>query len=153
MLKEIVAYTFKRLREENLYARTFIQKIVYFTLDSEERKQLYIPYRYGPYSESVQRLVQFLEANPTVVNKWIFGKELDIQQKVDRIIELIKTRKMRTTDIALLSKVYFLKNDEGISDIPSIKETSYALGWREVFEKEDKEIKKILNGAEKLIKT
>jgi len=149
MLKEIVAYTFKKLKDEKLYARTFVQKIVYFALDPEERKQLYIPYRYGPYSEGVQRLIQFLEANPTVVDEWIRGVK-DIYQKIDHIVEIIKTEGLRTIDIAMLSKVYFLKNDAGISDISSIKETSYTLGWREVSEKGENEIREILSKAEKI---
>lgn len=46
------------LRRHQLFVgKTNIQKIIYFAMPAEHRKQYYHPYYYGPYSEDIQKIV------------------------------------------------------------------------------------------------
>jgi uncharacterized protein YwgA len=149
-LNEAVAYVMKCLQTEGKYARTFVQKILYFVI--EERDKLFKPYLYGPYSESVQRMIQYLEKESEDLDKWGIRREHVFYNKVDTVIEFIKKEGLKPTNIALLSKIHYivsiLKTDasEKLNEIISfLKEKSCDYGWREVYTKSDDELIDLLD--------
>jgi len=150
MIGKLVAYTFNRLKKEDTYYRTFVQKIVYFALGSEERKVFYFPYKYGPYSDDVQALLSFLEERPEIAEVWAKGIPKEYKERIDKILEFIKSKNLSPSKIALLSKIFFLKEEKGIIDINSLKEKSLSLGWKELEEENSNGIKKLFSLLEEL---
>ncbi|AIF68608.1 hypothetical protein PAP_00825 [Palaeococcus pacificus DY20341] len=135
-LRGVIAYTVKKLRESGLYRRTFVQKILYFALPNEMRNELFVPYLYGPYSAGIQRVVQYLEDNPSYILIW--EKEMDdakIKEAIDKLIRFINDEKITTTHLSQLAKVHFLlTNTKG--DIERVKRKSISLGWDELIRKD-----------------
>ena len=152
-LNEYVAYVIKSLKEKDKYARTFVQKIIYFALPEDERRRLFKPYLYGPYSDAVQRLVQFLEKENELMNTWgNRGKEA-FYEKVDNIINWIDENNLKPKDIAYFSKLHFidfLAKEKGIIDERKgdfIKEKGSLFGWKEIYRKKDADL---MNDVEKV---
>ncbi len=141
-LSKYVAYVMKSLKEKDKYARTFVQKIIYFALPEDERRRLFKPYLYGPYSEAVQRLVQFLEKEDRLMNTWGNRGKEPFYEKVDNIINWIDENNLKPKDIAYFSKIHFidsLAKRKGITDKSKradlIKEKGYLFGWKEIYTK------------------
>lgn len=155
----LVSYIRKRLKESShqewatwASRRTAIQKIAYFALSPEERRELYEPYLYGPYSNAVQGAIIGLERGD-------FSEETakqcpeSWQKAVDRVLEALgELRIFRLQDLVLLSKVHFLYElYEGIPDSQAepegptskIKSKAQSLGWKEILslQREDLEQK------------
>lgn len=143
-LGKYVAYVMKSLKEKNKYARTFVQKIIYFALPKDEKKRLFKPYLYGPYSDAVQRLIQFLEKENRLMNMWGNREEESFYEKADNIINWIDKNNLKPKDIAYFSKIYFidcLAKEKGITNdsalVSFIKEKGDLFGWKEVYSKAD----------------
>ncbi len=155
-LSKYVAYVMKSLKEKDKYARTFVQKIIYFAIPEDERRRLFKPYLYGPYSDAVQRLVQFLEKEDRLMNIWSTRVEDPFYEKVDNLINWINENNLKPKDIAYFSKIHFidsLAKKKGITDenklADFIKEKGYLFGWKEIYTKKDVDlidnIKKVHN--------
>jgi len=146
-LSKYIAYIIRSLKEKNKYARTFVQKIIYFALPEEERRRLFKPYLYGPYSDVVQRLVQFLEKEEGLMNTWGDRGKDAFYEKVDNIIKWINESNLKPKDIAYFSKIHYidsLAKKKGITDDNSradfIKEKGYLFGWKEIYYKKEDEL-------------
>jgi len=151
-LRGLIAYTMKKLKDNKIYRRTFVQKILYFTLPTEARNELFIPYLFGPYSPGIQRLIQYLENNPRYIEEW----EIEVQDspftaEVDTLVEFIKRNGIHTKHFSQLAKLHFILNALDIKSpsqlnealISEIKKMSATLGWLEFSKIGDDKLRKL----------
>lgn len=140
--------------------RTILQKIVYFALPPAQRREVYIPYHYGPYSRVVQMVADGLCANRYVcyaeetstysVKKDIPLKAIDAEKnlldRLQKLMEFLKKKELREIgEIAFLSKiVHFDANrPDGLEDreFPSFaRQKSRLYDWQEVAGAHDQKI-------------
>ncbi|XRO75235.1 hypothetical protein ACO3TA_07635 [Methanocaldococcus sp. 28A] len=160
MIRGVIAYIINKLKENGMYGRTYVQKITYFIFP-ELRKELYIPYLYGPYSPNIQRVIQYLEVNPKLVSIW--EKEIEssneYKSKIDKLIEFIKNENISVKEISLLAKINYIlytikkdKGDEALSkeDIELMKLKSKILGWTELSSLNDNKIQSLIEKMKKI---
>jgi len=142
--------------DKQLYRRTYVQKIMYFVSPEELRKDIFIPYLYGPYSPGVQRVIQYLEQNQDLIDVW--KKEeipKNLKYKIDKLVDFIKRKNISVNDISLLAKIHYLlsesdtQNDEEF--VKLVKQKSIILGWTELSKLEAEEILSVKRKLKEII--
>ncbi len=131
----LVPLVIRQLKDNGFYykSRTNIQKIIYFSLNVNERGNYYVPYLYGPYSEDVQIAILDYEIFQHDVPDILNDKEKEISHRIEKTIEFLKKEGItQIQDLALLSKIHFLTIQKRIEDNSSIKKFGLLLGWEEV---------------------
>jgi len=158
------------LRRHQLFVgKTNIQKIIYFAMPAEHRKQYYHPYYYGPYSEDIQKTVVSLLKKEGIHNLEQLGtgdeKGLSLSEDKDDILKALpvtagffkQNNITRTNDISFLAKVHLLsrsKREDARNNLAGyIKNQARYLGWEELAEAPIEKIQTNINLADKLEKT
>ncbi|MCF6191725.1 MAG: hypothetical protein L3J76_01135 [Candidatus Hydrothermae bacterium] len=152
----LVAYIRSRL-EETLYMqllanrRTAIQKIAYLALSPDERKVLYRPYLYGPYSDAIQGAIVGFEQGDfdhALMKDLCLNKR---KQSVERVIARLAEEKVFTLrDLVLLTKVHLLTTmGETTEDPELVKTKARRIGWREILELDPSQLMHWIKKAKK----
>lgn len=140
IFNKLVPLVIQELRKKGFYhrSRTTIQKVIYFSLNTNERKNYYIPYLYGPYSEDVQIAILNYETFHSFhydVSDTLNDEEEKIYHRIKKTIEFLKKKEItQIQNLALLSKVHFITIQKGIEDNSLIRKYGLLLGWKKVSE-------------------
>ena len=173
-LAQFLLYTIRLMQEHKIKTgRTPIHKIIYFSLTPELRKQLFIPYLFGPFSEIVQTslyvfckkgILQYNSAKKEYHLKkktpvQIEGETANLVEREKKVIEFLKAHNLTTTKkISDLAKVHlFLSHLNGRQmnkdEIASyIKIQSQFMGWESLHRRHKDEIINLMHYSEELEK-
>lgn len=160
-LGSYVALAVSELNQKNIFAgKTNIQKVVYFALPAELRKEFYQPYHYGPYCSEVQQAVGALLKREMLSNAadkgFVLTEDRNVDQETDPVIERIrktvdflsKESLSATDDIAMLAKVHLLSHserEEAKQDpVAYIQSQAKFLGWKELSSENPEKIQNYL---------
>ena len=148
MIDTLVKITKDMLKQYNKFvenSRTLIQKVIYFSLNKEERDIYYIPYLYGPYSEDVQIIL--LNPEYKYKNNEI-ESEIAIKSKkgnIKKTLEFLDRENFTSIkDIAKLSKVHYILIQKNIREEKEIKKWGKLLGWSEIHNIDSNELKLLI---------
>jgi uncharacterized protein YwgA len=137
------------LKERQIFAgKTTVQKLIYFALPADTRREFYRPYHYGPYSEAVQGAFSSLLHNDFITRNengyaMVKGEEhvrsiqgQEIIRRLNTVADFLADKKLVTTrDVSILAKVHILSQGK---DIPSeslpefIRSRGKYFGWNEL---------------------
>lgn len=165
-LGSYVASAVNELNKKNIFAgKTNIQKVVYFALPADLRKEFYRPYHYGPYCPEVQQAVSALLKREILCKS---GKGFAVadnrppQQEKDPVVDRIgrttafiaKQGLSGTDDIAMLAKVHLLsrseREDAKKDPVTYIQSQAKFLGWKELSKEDPEKIQNYLHMANNL---
>lgn len=162
MLTNNILNIVREFNEKNIpIGKTIIQKVIYLTFSEEHRKKFFIPYLYGPYSETIQLMVDSLMSSNYIINSLssrglALSDELSnvpssfsepYQKKFKDVLKfLFKNNITSTKDISNLSKINMLvHNNNGNSHDPVfLKSRAALLGWQELANLNKENIKSLL---------
>ena len=146
MIDTLVKITKDMLKQYNKFpenSRTLIQKVIYFSLNKEERDVYYIPYLYGPYSEDVQIIL----LNPEYTNSGVEDESIIKYKKenIKKTLEFLDKKNITSIkDIAKLSKVHYILIQKNITGENEIKKWGKLLGWYEIHNTDPEELKLLM---------
>lgn len=147
--------------------KTIIQKVIYLTFSEDHRKKFYIPYLYGPYSETVQLMVDSLISSNYIIyspekkglslSDSIVDKPTKFSEPYEKrfqtVIEFLFNNNFNSTkDVSNLSKINMLvNNNNGHSHDPTfLKDRASLLGWHELANLSPEEINSIVIKSDEL---
>jgi uncharacterized protein YwgA len=115
------------LKDTNIsFGKTMIQKIIYFSLNDEDKLKHFRPYFFGPYSDEVQACIGalsyekfihnnenefFISSSDTLKNK---VKKMNLgsieYNRIDSIIHFIKNNKIDYKKLSLMGKINIINH-------------------------------------------
>lgn len=143
--------------------KTFIQKLIYLSIDEKQRRELFVPYYYGPYSETVQSIIDSLISqkylnynNSTLETSWKdvkFSTEEDsiLRKRIDKIIGFLQDKKIKTAkEISSIAKTHLILNRNQIQTNKSelVKEVASVLGWQELSQLNNQKLNQFIKLAQ-----
>jgi len=167
-LGSYVASAVSELNKNDIFAgKTNIQKVVYFALPAELRKEFYRPYHYGPYCAEVQQAVSALLKREILSRSgkgFSLADNRTLNQETDPVIDRIKVTidffyknsLTGTDDIATLAKAHLLsrseREDAKQNPVAYIQSQAKFLGWKELSGEDPEKIQAYLHLANNLDK-
>jgi uncharacterized protein YwgA len=151
------------LKGQKIYSgKTTVQKLIYFALPTEMRRQFYRPYHYGPYSESVQGAFSSLLDNKYITrsgNEFVLcngtdhvesmqGEEVIVRLNAAAAF-LAQHSLASTKNVSILAKVHILSQGKDMKpeELPGfIRSRGMYFGWSEWEEDnlDDKQLEKFI---------
>ncbi|MCB9211506.1 MAG: hypothetical protein H6609_19245 [Ignavibacteriales bacterium] len=170
MLSKYILYAINQLNSNSIKTgKTFIQKLIYFSLPPDQRHKYYIPYFYGPYSENVQQLLNSLiDGNYLTYENKVLNSKYDIKldkpnvlsSRFDKTITFLLSKNINSTkDISLLAKTFMILDDNNLIDkkakanqsqLNILRNSASLIGWMELINLEDSELRKYITLSKEL---